>query len=1038
MNYFHSAFFRTAHLSIAACLAAGIALLGTASEAQAQSQTGFTYNGVAYTSYQSTEYLETPQGPNSAADMAGVGANYATVLATQYVSTYTSNTISAGSSTPTDAAVVAAITNLQAAGITPILKPQVDSYDGIWRGSFAPTDVSAWFASYQTFIVHYATIAQEQNLPVFVIGCEFKTLSGSAYQSNWDTIISAVRAVYTGKLAYAANATGAGDEFSSVSFWGQLDIIGVDGYVPLTDQANPTVAQLVSAWTNNASGFNAVEAFQNLQSTYPTKPLIFSEIGYVSAAGTNEAPYASAAANAAYDPTEQADCYQAFFQVFSQQTSWMKGVFWWDWTVSPPSPGDTGYSPQLKPAGNVLALWYGAPTFTIGSADPTLSVTQASAATDTITITPANGFTGDVTLAVSGLPTGVTAAFATNPATGSSVVTFTASASATLGESAVTITGASGDLSTITSIALTVSAPPSFTLAPSAPTLSITQGSSATDTISVTDVSGFSSGVTLAASGLPNGVTADFATNPTTGSSMLTLTAASTAATGTTTVTITGTSGALTASTSIGLTVNIAPSFTIAPSASTVSMTQGSNTADTITITGANGFTGNVTLAASGLPSGVTAVFGTNPTTGSSVLTLTASNSAATGTATITITGTSGTLTASTTIALTVNALPGSFTIAPSTASLSLTQGGNAADTITVTPVNGFTGSVTLTAGNLPSGVSAIFGTNPTSGSSQVTFSATSTAATGTTTVTVTGTSNALTASTTVSLTVNASVAAGFTLSSSPASVSVAQGASGTSTISVMDVGGFTGGVALTAQGLPDGVTAAFGTNPATGSSALTFTASGTASIGTSMVTVNGASGALTASTTVALTVTSAPTFSGSTGSTTSITIEPGATTGNTATITVASQNGFAGTVNLSCAITPAAANDPATCSLASNSVTLSSGATSADVLTVNTTAATSAENQMKKLLWPSTGGMTLALVLLFRRPRRRRYWLAMFGLLAVSFCIGAMGCGGSSGGGGGGGGGNPGTTAGAYTVTVTGTSGTQSVTLATISLTVQ
>jgi len=56
------------------------------------------------------------------------------------------------------------------------------------------------------------------------------------------------------------------------------------------------------------------------------------------------------------------------------------------------------------------------------------------------------------------------------------------------------------------------------------------------------------------------------------------------------------------------------------------------------------------------LPSGVTAAFGTNPTTGSSVLTLTASSTATTGAATVTITGTSGTLTASTTIALAVNA----------------------------------------------------------------------------------------------------------------------------------------------------------------------------------------------------------------------------------------------------------------------------------------------------------------------------------------------------------------------------------------------
>ncbi len=96
------------------------------------------------------------------------------------------------------------------------------------------------------------------------------------------------------------------------------------------------------------------------------------------------------------------------------------------------------------------------------------------------------------------------------------------------------------------------------------------------------------------------------------------------------------------------------PGFTLSPSAPSLSVTQGSTATDTVTVADENGFSGSVTLAASGLPSGVTASFGTNPTTGSSVVTFTASSSAATSTSTVTITGTSGSTTGSTTIALTV------------------------------------------------------------------------------------------------------------------------------------------------------------------------------------------------------------------------------------------------------------------------------------------------------------------------------------------------------------------------------------------------
>jgi hypothetical protein len=57
----------------------------------------------------------------------------------------------------------------------------------------------------------------------------------------------------------------------------------------------------------------------------------------------------------------------------------------------------------------------------------------------------------------------------------------------------------------------------------------------------------------------------------------------------------------------------------------------------------------------------VTAAFGTNPTKGSSLLTLTASGAAVAGTSTVTITGSSGGLTATTAIALTVSGTGGGF-----------------------------------------------------------------------------------------------------------------------------------------------------------------------------------------------------------------------------------------------------------------------------------------------------------------------------------------------------------------------------------------
>jgi hypothetical protein len=101
------------------------------------------------------------------------------------------------------------------------------------------------------------------------------------------------------------------------------------------------------------------------------------------------------------------------------------------------------------------------------------------------------------------------------------------------------------------------------------------------------------------------------------------------------------------------------PNYTLSASPSSLTVTQGTSGSSTITVTPSGGFTGSVSLSTSALPAGVTASFGTNPTTGSSVLTFTASSTATTGTSSITITGTSGTLSHTTSISLTIAASGG-------------------------------------------------------------------------------------------------------------------------------------------------------------------------------------------------------------------------------------------------------------------------------------------------------------------------------------------------------------------------------------------
>jgi subtilase family serine protease len=314
---------------------------------------------------------------------------------------------------------------------------------------------------------------------------------------------------------------------------------------------------------------------------------------------------------------------------------------------------------------NLVNAWPGSapqPDFSISASPTSVTIVQGGAAgSTTITVNPVNAFNGSVNLSTSALPSGVTASFSPNPATGSSKLTLTASGAAATGTVILTITGTSGSLTHTTSVSLTVNAAPpvpDFSLSASPNSLTIVQGGvGGNTTITVTPANGFNGSVGLAVtSALPSGVSAGFNPNPTTGNSTLTLAASSVATVGTVTLTVTGTSGSLTHTAIVSLTVNAsapAPDFSLSAAPSTLSVGRGKSVTSAITVNKLNGFSGAVSLSATGLPKGVTATFNPASTSGSSTLTLKASAPANLGTATVTIKGVSGSLNHTTTISLT-------------------------------------------------------------------------------------------------------------------------------------------------------------------------------------------------------------------------------------------------------------------------------------------------------------------------------------------------------------------------------------------------
>jgi hypothetical protein len=274
-----------------------------------------------------------------------------------------------------------------------------------------------------------------------------------------------------------------------------------------------------------------------------------------------------------------------------------------------------------------------------------------------------------------------------------------------------------------------------------------------------------------------------------------------------------------------------------------------------VTVTPLNGFTGTVTMALTGLPVRNTATF--SPTSivagGSSTLTIITSLSNLAGNLTLTISGTSGSLTHSATATLSLMAfsmtLPGSQTVI---------AGGSADYSMTVTPLNGFNGTVIPSVTLLPANATATFSPASLIGGGTFTMTVTTSTSTpvGTYGLVFTATSDPYHNSGSLTLTVQP--VPDFTLSLSPSSQTVVQGKSVnySAVANTTSTCAFSGGLPVTVGGLPAGATSSWTAGAQFGTSTVTIATSSSTPTGTYTLTMTASGCGTTHSGNVSLTVT--------------------------------------------------------------------------------------------------------------------------------------------------------------------------------------
>jgi len=306
------------------------------------------------------------------------------------------------------------------------------------------------------------------------------------------------------------------------------------------------------------------------------------------------------------------------------------------------------------------------PSFTLTPTPSSLTITPGNQATSAIAVAAANGFSGTVSMTVSGCPANSTCTLSSAsvkiPPSATSTLTVQTTSSTPGGTYPLTITGTSGKLSITTTVSVIV---PNFSISATPASTTLAAGGSTTYLATVSPINGFSGAVALTVSGCPASSTCTLSstsvTLPPARTSTLTVQTSSTTPGGTYTVTITGTSGSTAHSATVTLVVKTTD-FSLTSGTSLVRVTAGGQAGYGLTITPLLGFTGKVSLGVSGLPASSTKKFSpnpvkvTSPTASDAVLTVTTTTSTPVGTYSLKILGVSGSLRHSVTVTLVVAA----------------------------------------------------------------------------------------------------------------------------------------------------------------------------------------------------------------------------------------------------------------------------------------------------------------------------------------------------------------------------------------------
>jgi hypothetical protein len=223
----------------------------------------------------------------------------------------------------------------RAAGMRVLLKPHVWAFGSGDATKIEPASWPAWFASYESYVLHEALLARAIGADWLSVGTE---LTRSESRPEWHRLIAKVRAVYHGRITYAANF----DAFERTPFWRELDAVGVDAYFPLAATPDASDAQL------RAGAAAAVARLERVAKANG-KPVLLTELGYPSIRTAFVEPWRELR-DAPPDAKAQARAFEAMLGAVCGMDD-LAGFFVWKYESDPAFTDERGYLPKMPSEG---------------------------------------------------------------------------------------------------------------------------------------------------------------------------------------------------------------------------------------------------------------------------------------------------------------------------------------------------------------------------------------------------------------------------------------------------------------------------------------------------------------------------------------------------------------------------------------------------------------------------------------------------------------------------------------------------------------